>query len=297
MCQTYFASYGDDNTPYALGDSIDDVIKSLEDDSITLFKWFQDNQMKANNDNYHLITSKRSCMNLKIGNINIENSTCEKLLGVEVDNNLNFIEHLDGIIKKAGRKVSALSRIFLFMDLTKRRLLMNSFFSSQFSYCPLIWMCHSRTVNSKISKTHERCLRIVYNDNKSSFKELLETDKSLQIQIKILQILAIEIFKVYRNISSAIVRQLFQSRNNDYNLRQFSQFELPNVRRVLCGTESISFLGPKIWNIVPNEFKKETSLHAFKKLIKKWEPENCPCMLCKSYIENVGFYQDSNFFF
>ena len=159
MCQTYFASYGDDNTPYALGDSINDVIKSLEDDSITLFKWFQDNQMKANNDNYHLITSKRSCMNLKIGNINIENSTCEKLLGVEVDNNLNFIEHLDGIIKKAGRKVSALSRIFLFMDLTKRRLLMNSFFSSQFSYCPLIWMCHSRTVNNKINKLNEDVYR------------------------------------------------------------------------------------------------------------------------------------------
>ena len=175
------------------------------------------------------------------------------------------------------------------MDLTKRHILMNSFFSSQFSYCPLIWMCHSRTVNSKISKTHERCLRIVYNDNKSSFKELLETDKSLQIQIKILQILAIEIFKVYRNISSAIVRQLFQSRNNDYNLRQFSQFELPNVRSVFCGTVSISFLGPKIWNIVPNEFKKETSLHAFKKLIKKWEPENCPCRLCKYYIQSVGF--------
>ena len=161
-------------------------------------------------------------MNLKIVNINTGNITCEKLVGVEVDNKLNFNEHLDGIIKNISRKVSALSRIFIFMALTKRRFLMNSFFNSQFSYCPLIWMCHSRTVNSKISKTHERCLRIVYNDNKSSFKELLETDKSLQIQIKILQILAIEIFKVYRNISSAIVRQLFQSRNNHYNLRQFS---------------------------------------------------------------------------
>ena len=61
-------------------------------------------------------------MNLKIGNINIENSACEKLLGVKVDNKLNFNEHLDRIIKKASRKVSTLSRIFPFMDLTKRRL-------------------------------------------------------------------------------------------------------------------------------------------------------------------------------
>ena len=77
MCETDFASYADDITPYVLGDGIDDVIKSLEDDSINLFKWFPDNQMKANSDQCHLITSRQSCMNLKIGNINIEDSTCE----------------------------------------------------------------------------------------------------------------------------------------------------------------------------------------------------------------------------
>ena len=125
--------------------------------------------------------------------------------------------------------------------------------------------------------------------SKSSFKELLEIDKSVPIHIKNLQVLAIEIFKLYRNISSHIVRQLFQLRNNDYNLRQFSQFDLPNVRSIFYGTESISFLGPKIWNILPNEFKKETSLDVFKKLIKNWQPKTCPCRLCKSYIQNLGF--------
>ena len=58
MCETDFASYADDNAPYALGDNIDDIIKSLEDDSINLFKWFLDNQIKANSDKCHLITSQ-----------------------------------------------------------------------------------------------------------------------------------------------------------------------------------------------------------------------------------------------
>ena len=98
-------------------------------------------------------------MNLKIVNINTGNITCEKLVGVEADNKLNFNEHLDGIIKNISRKVSALSRIFIFMALTKRRFLMNSFFNSQFSYCPLIWMCHSRTVNNKINKLNEDVYR------------------------------------------------------------------------------------------------------------------------------------------
>ena len=126
------------HTPYVLGDSIDDVIKSLEDDSINFFKWFLYNQIKANSDKCHLITSKQSCMNLKTGNINIVNSACEKLLGVNIDNKLNFIEHLDRIIKKASRKTSPLPKIFSFMDLTKRSFLMDSFFTSQLIYCPLI---------------------------------------------------------------------------------------------------------------------------------------------------------------
>ena len=58
MCETDFASQADDNTPYALGDSTDDIIKSLEDDSINLFKWFLDNRLKANSDKCHLSTSK-----------------------------------------------------------------------------------------------------------------------------------------------------------------------------------------------------------------------------------------------
>ena len=48
MCETGFASYADDNTPYDLGDNTDDVIKLLEDDCLNLFKWFLDNQRKTN---------------------------------------------------------------------------------------------------------------------------------------------------------------------------------------------------------------------------------------------------------
>ena len=78
MCKTDFASYEDDNAPYVSGDGIDDAIKSLEGDFINLLKCLLDNQIKANSDKCHLITSKQSCMNQKIGNINTENSTCEK---------------------------------------------------------------------------------------------------------------------------------------------------------------------------------------------------------------------------
>ena len=141
--------------------------------------------MKANSDKCHLITSKQSCVNLKIESINIESSTCQKLLRVKADNKLNFNKHLDGITKKASPKVSAFSRIFPFMNLTKKCFLMNSFFTSQFSYCSFIWFCHSRTVNNRINKLHKRCLRIVYNDKKSPLKELLKLISLSRNRLKI----------------------------------------------------------------------------------------------------------------
>ena len=72
MCETDFASYADDNTPYVFGDGIDDVDKWFEDDYINLFEWFLDHEMKVNSDKCYHIPSKQSCMNLKIGNIRLK---------------------------------------------------------------------------------------------------------------------------------------------------------------------------------------------------------------------------------
>ena len=62
------------------------------------------------------------------------------------------------------------------MNIEKRRTIINAFFNSQFSYCPLIWMFYSRLINNKINRLQKRCLRIVYSDNQSTFEELLEKD-------------------------------------------------------------------------------------------------------------------------
>lgn len=118
--QTDFPIYVDHNKACASGDSIDKVIKSIDDDSLSLFKWSLDNPMKSSSDKRHLITNKESSMNQKIGNINNENSTCEKMPGIKVNYKLNFSKHLKGIGNKASRKIRPLFRIFPSMDLPTR---------------------------------------------------------------------------------------------------------------------------------------------------------------------------------
>ena len=113
-----FAGYANDNKPYVSSDSIEDEIRILENDSIKLFNWFSDNVMKANKGECHLIVSSNEHDSMKLDNIEIRNSNCERLLGVKIDSKHNFKKHLDGIIKKAIRKVNAFSRIAPYMDTT-----------------------------------------------------------------------------------------------------------------------------------------------------------------------------------
>ena len=96
------------------------------------------------------------------------------------------------------------------MSLSKKKILMNSFFNSQFSYCPLIWMFHSRIMKNQINRLHGRCMRLIYGDKMPSFEELLEQDKSVSIHTSNLQMLATEMFKVYRRMSPPIFSELFR---------------------------------------------------------------------------------------
>ena len=78
---------------------------------------------------------------------------------------------------------------------------MKAFTESQFGYCPLILVFHSRDDNKKNSDLHEQSLQIVYLDNISSFQDLFKRYKSFTFYQRSTQSLAIEFFKVKRNLS------------------------------------------------------------------------------------------------
>ena len=272
---TDFRNYADDNTPFVFGNNPIEVLKRLEDASDKLFEWFPNNQMKANPDKCHLLTSSMTPTSINIKGYMINNSLCEKLLGVTIDSKLSFNAHLDKIITKARQKVHVLARIAPYMSIPKRKLIMNSFFTSQFNYCPLVWMCNSRSMNSRINRLHETCLRIIYSDKSSSFEELLQKDESVTIHEKNIQKLATEMFKVFKNLSPPIVADLFEVRQNNYNLKHRSYFSILNVKSVYHGSESLSNLGPRIWNLVPDTLKQLDDINSFKTEIKKWKPVDC----------------------
>ena len=95
---------------------------------------------------------------------------------------------------------------------------MESFTESQFEYFPLIQMFHGRELNNKINHLHERSLRIVYEDNNSSFKELLKKGNSFTVHHTNIQSLAIELFKLKVILSNTIMDDILQTRTLPYKL-------------------------------------------------------------------------------
>ena len=169
--------------------------------------------MKINADECHLLVSTYNTVKIKIENFDITNSKSEKLLEVKFDNKLFFDDHISELCKKASRKIHALSRVASYMNISKKCILMNAFFKSKCSYCPLVWMCHSRANNDKINRLHESCLRIIYSDKQSPFKTLLERDGSVSVYSQNLQILATEMYKIKNGLPPLTVTELFEQRN------------------------------------------------------------------------------------
>ena len=145
-------------------------------------------------------------------------------------------------------------------------------------------MCHSRELNRKINKLHERALRVVYKDYGLTFEELLERSKSFTIHERNLQKLAIEMYKVKHNLCPKSFQKLFTP-----TIRGNQEWVLPKTKTESRGIETIRYLGPKTWKLIPDEIKKSKSLFSFKEKIKKWKPSGCTCKLCKIYVKNLGY--------
>ena len=164
----------------------------------------------------------------------------------------------------------------------------NAFITSQFAYASVVYMFH--TFNNHINRTHESALRIEYQDQNSTFDELLAKECSIKIHERTLQKLLIEIFKVKMKLSPEIMNEVFDIVESPYPLR----FKSRNLRTVKYVTETATFVGSKIWSYMPCELKESTPLNEVRSKIKTLKSENCPYKLCKIYLQRIGYVKVTN---
>ena len=139
-----FAGYADDTTPYTYGQSFDEIIEKLETDMSNTCEWFHHNGFKANQEKFHFLLSPFADRPIKIVGSTIKASKKEVLLGVRIDSDRTFKEHVTSICSKVNQKHHALTRVSKYISLQKWRILMKSFITSPFNYCPIV--CFQRII-------------------------------------------------------------------------------------------------------------------------------------------------------
>ena len=191
-------NFADDNTLASFASTLKELLPILESECEAAINWLHNNKMIVNSDKFQVILldkrgSDNTNIELKIGTEKIKSTSSVKLLGVHIDDKLNFNHHINKLCQSAGNQLNALTRLKSFLGLKERAVLVNSFIYSNFDYCPLVWMFSHKKSLDKIESLHERALRFLLNDYENSYEELLEKSRKCNMSLQRIRFLCIEI--------------------------------------------------------------------------------------------------------
>ena len=290
--QATLYNYADDNTLACFSKTLPDLVRALEAEAGIALDWLKENYMIANPSKFHALLIKKDQTTTSGERISIQGKTIKsensvKLLGIQLDYKLNFDPHISALCKKAATQLNVLKRLRAYIGFDARKVLVQSFVYSNFNYCPMVWhFCSAKSMH-KIEKVQERALRFLHNDHASSYNDLLLKSQRCTMHVHRLRAISIEIFKTLNGLNPSFMKDIFQVRSSNYSSRNPNNLAHYRPNQVTFGTHSLKFLGPQIWNCLPNELKSAESLNTFKRLIAQWDGPMCNCNACRFTVNNV----------
>ena len=277
-------NYADDNYISVNHKELKLVRDALEEESKVMVEWFNSNSLQANPCKFQGIlfkgAKKVNDFRVYVEGTEIEFQSEIDVLGVCIDDDMNFNSHVNNVCKKAGKQVSALQRLTGVLDHKSRMAIYQSFVMANFDYCPLVWFFTSRSSISKLEKIQERALRFVLKDSVSCYDELISKAKMDAFRVSAVKKMATEVFKILNHISPGYFENYFQKARNPYNLRDNNKLVQPMKLTTSHGIKSFQYYGAHLWNSLPTDIKSAVSISQFKGLIRKWSGPDCKCSVC-----------------
>ena len=283
--------YADDHQFHAAGSTVTEVYDKLIASAELASRWYRSNFLKGNYDKYQTMTlgNKNNDMDsIIIDDNEVKSTKCLKLLGVYIDNRLQFDEHIANICKRSSQRVGVLMRLRNMIPTDTKLKLFKAAILPYLTYSHLVWHFCRASDTRKLERIQERALRAVYCDKGSSYDKLLDMANLSTLQNRRLQDIAILMYKVKNNLSPNYICSLFQIPQLKYTLRN-NDFGIPRFNTVTFGKHSLRYMGPKIWAIVPRNVRELTSISSFKyyirriDLVSKLTDSKCEnCLLCKT---------------
>jgi hypothetical protein len=277
-------NFADDNSISDAAKTIPALIKILENEANNAIEWFRANGMIVNPDKFQSFILNRRPGDEQTYTLNFDNKTIQTspeaiLLGIEIDNNLNFNKHIHELTKRAAGQLNFLSRHQKFLNQNSKKVVIESFILANFNYCPLVWhFCTSESLK-KLERIQERALRLLLNDYQSDYETLLEKSNKPTLQIRRIKLLATEIFKTINDLNPSYMKEIFEL--NTRRNAGVNKLVVQSQKSMNYGSYSLRSLGPRIWNKLPTSIRNLNEPSTFKELITSWAGPTCRCSCCK----------------
>ena len=285
ITQVTLYNYADDNTLAYFSNTMPNLVDTLEKETGVALSQLKQNEMIANPEKFHVILLRKNQTSTSGEKINIDGEIINsketvKLLGVTLDNRLDFDPHISNICKKATTQINVLQGLKLFIGFKEKTVLVQSFISSNFEYCLLVLYFLSSKSLQNIEKLQDRALRFLYNDHTSSYNDLLSKSDRCTMLISLQRALCIEIFKTFKKLNPPFMQKVFKLRASCYSLRNPNDLAHIRPNQTIFGSNSLMSIGPQIWNNLPSEMKSAENLKTIRRLIKNWDGSSCRCSAC-----------------
>ena len=273
FCKVF--NYADDNSLSLKHNDVNMMKKDIEVASMKAISWFSVNHMQANPEKFQAMVLHRSMktcsITFNIANAVIVPNDCIKLLGVLIDDNLSFENHISSLCKKAAKQVNALSRISKNLNFSSKMKIVNAFIFSNFNYCSLTYHFCSKKNEYKLEKMQERALRVAFNDYVSQYHDLLKKANLQTLYNKRCKKVLEHVYKVIHDLSPLFPNDFYVVKNISYGLRYGKPLNLPNYNYVRFGKYSLKYQASKYWNALNVKFDEIDNLNQFKNALESCE--------------------------
>ena len=276
--------FADDSTISVIGKDKRYISQTLNVVLENICQWVDENKMLVNvsktktmciGSKQKLSVMCNDTLNVSINGQKINESHCEKVLGIFVDKTLSWYDQINHIIKKVNSSLALLKRIKKYLNHNARILFYNAYILPHLDYCCSVWGNCNKFLVDSLLKLQKRAARIILNEHdiRKPSIELFKKSGIIPVTKRIFYHKSLLMYKSKHQLAPKYLSNLIvpTSSKQSYNTRLSSSdnFIIPKSNTELYKS-SFSFSGPKVWNSLSSEIKKSKSISAFKNSYKSF---------------------------
>ena len=268
-----FILYADDANIIITADSFEEIQSKIEILLENLQSWVYNNGLKLNikKTKYMIITNRPKIdIDVKLNGTPIERSVCERFLGVLVDENLSWSDHIKSLASKISRNSGIIYKLKGIVPESVLKTLYNSFIQSNLNFCSSVWGLRSKNSVEPLFRAQKKAIRAVekcfnlffYNKDTGECpchtKEIFERNSLLTVHNLIAKNCLSMMQKVYVGHCPQPIKYLFSKPTlaNSRPRRVHKFFDVP-LNRLKSADNAISYKGPKFYNLIVNQINTE----------------------------------------